>query len=74
MLINNQYIPDKKIIANTFINYFINVGSSWLNIYRLKTDPLHYIDSLENTIHIPEIHLDEVRTIIISYHKLIIRQ
>ena len=46
-LINNQYISDGKIIANT---------------YRLKLT--HYIESLENSIHIPEINMDEVRTII----------
>ena len=29
-----------------------------------ETDPLHYIESLENSIYIPEIYMDEVRTII----------
>ena len=35
-LINNQYISDSKIIANTFNNYFVHVGSSLAKIYRLK--------------------------------------
>ena len=29
-----------------------------------ETDPLHYIESLENSIYIPEIYMDEVRPII----------
>ena len=29
-----------------------------------ETDPLHYIEILENSIYIPEIYMDEVRTII----------
>ena len=29
-----------------------------------ETDPVHYIESLKNSIHIPEIYMDEVRTII----------
>ena len=32
-LINNQYISDGKIIANTFNNYFANVGSSLAKKY-----------------------------------------
>ena len=31
--INRQYISDGKIIANTFNNYFVNVGSSLLKKY-----------------------------------------
>ena len=63
-LINNQYISDGKIIANTFNNYFVNVGSSLAKNKQTATDPLHYIESVENSIHIPEINIDEVRTII----------
>ena len=63
-LINNQYISDGKIFANTFNNYFVNVGSSLAKNIPTETDPLHYIESLENSIHIPEIYMDEVRTII----------
>ena len=32
-LINNQYISDSKIIANTFNNYFVHVGSSLAKKY-----------------------------------------
>ena len=31
-----------------------------------ETDSLHYIESVENNIHIPEINMNEVRTIISS--------
>ena len=63
-LINNQYITDGKNIANTFNNYFVNVGSSLAKNIQTATDPLHHIESVENSIHIPEINMDEVRTII----------
>ena len=63
-LINNKYISDGKIIANTFNNYFVNVGSSLAKNIQTKTDPLHYIESLENSIYISKIYMDEVKTII----------
>ena len=63
-LINNKYISDGKLIANTFNNYFVNVGSSLAKNIQTETDPLHYIESLENSIYIPEIHMYEIRTII----------
>ena len=51
------------IIANTFNNYFVNVGSSLAEIYILKLTHYIILKSLENSIHIPEINMDEVRTI-----------
>ena len=63
-LINNQYISDGKIIANTFNNYFVNVGSSQAKNIQTETEPLHYIESVENSIHIPEINMNDVRTIL----------
>ena len=63
-LINNKYISDGKIIANTFNNYFVNVGSSLAKNIQTETDPLRYIVSLQNSAYIPEIYMDEVRTII----------
>ena len=64
-MINNKYISDGKIIANAFNNYFVNVGCSLAKNILTETDPLHYIESLENSIYIPEIYyMDEVRTII----------
>ena len=55
LFINNQYISNGKIIANTFNNYFVDVGSSLAINIQTETDPLHYIERLENSIHIPEI-------------------
>ena len=55
-LVNNKYISDGKMIANTFNNYFVNVGSSLAKNIQTETDPLHYIESLENSIYIPEIY------------------
>ena len=46
-LINNKYISDGKIIANTFNNYFVNVGSSLAKNIQTATDPLHYFESVE---------------------------
>ena len=53
--VNNQYISYGKIIAKTFNNYFVTVGSSLVKNIPTETDPLHYIESLENSIYIPEI-------------------
>ena len=36
----------------------------WQKINRLKLNPLQYFESIENSIHIPDINMDEVRTII----------
>ena len=63
-MINNQYISHSKIIANTFNNYFVHVGSSLAKNIQNETNPLQYFESIENSIHIPEINMDEVRTII----------
>ena len=60
-MINNQYISDWKTNDNTFNNYFVNVESSLTKNIQTETNPLHYI---ENSIHIPDINMDEVRTII----------
>ena len=60
-LINNQYISDSKINAN---NYFVHVGSSLAKNIQTETNPLQYFERIENSIHIPEINMDEVRTII----------
>ena len=53
-LINNKYISDGKMIANTFNNYFVNVGSSLAKNIQTETDPLHYIESLEQYLYSTE--------------------
>ena len=40
------------------------MGSSLAKNIQTETDPLHYFERLENSIYIPEIYMDEVRTII----------
>ena len=63
-LINNRSTSDSIIIANTFNNYFIHVRSSLVKNIQTETNSLQYIESIENSIHIPEINMDKVRTII----------
>ena len=41
-LINGQNVSDRKTIANTFNNYFINVGSSLASSIQSEIDPLLY--------------------------------
>ena len=36
----------------------------WQKNIQTETNPLQYFESIENSIHIPEINMDEVRTII----------
>ena len=54
-LLNNQYIFDDGIIANTFNNYFLNVGSSLAKNIRTDINPLLYVQNIESSLHIPEI-------------------
>ena len=63
-LINNQYISDSKVIANAFNMYFINVGSSLANNIHSKSNPLLYVQSTDKCMAIPEVHVNEVNTII----------
>ena len=46
------------------MNYFVHVGSSLAKNIQTETNLLHYLESIENSIHIPEINMDEVRRII----------
>ena len=63
-LINNQYISDSKVIANAFNMYFINVGSSIANNIHSKSNPLLYVQCTDKCMAIPEVHVNEVNTII----------
>ena len=51
-LLNNQYISDDWIIANAFIDYFINVGSSLAKNIRSDINPLLYVQNIESSQHI----------------------
>ena len=63
-LINNMYLSDNKVIANSFNNYFINVGRSLAKNIHSNIDPLLYIESNIHTIHVPEISEHEIMSVI----------
>ena len=65
-LINNQYTTHTKTIANTFNNYFINVGSSLAKNINRDVDPLIYVQYYDKTIDIPEVNTNEIISIISS--------
>ena len=49
--------------------YFINVGSSLANNIHSKSNPLLYVQSTDKCMAIPEVHLNEVNTIISAMKK-----
>ena len=65
-LINNQYTTDSQTIANTFNNYFINVGSSLAKNLNSDTDPMLYVQYFDKSIDIPEINTAEIISVISS--------
>ena len=65
-LINNQYTTDSQTIANTFKNYFINVGSSLAKNLNSDTDPMLYVQYFDKSIDIPEINTAEIISVISS--------
>ena len=67
-LINGQYVSDRKTIANTFNNYFINVGSSLASSIQSEIDPLLYFQPNNNYIYVPKIDIFEIESIISSIH------
>ena len=56
-LINGQYVSDRKTIANTFNNYFINVGSSLASSIQSEIDPLLYFQPNNKSIYVPKIDI-----------------
>ena len=69
-LINGQYISDSKTIANSFNNYFINIGSSLASSIKSVNDPLLYFQTNKKSIYIPEIDKSEIESIISSINNL----
>ena len=65
-LINGQYISDSKTIANSFNNYFINIGSSLASSIKSENDPILYFQTNKKSIYIPEIDKSEIEPIISS--------
>ena len=69
-LLFTQYISDSKIIANSFNNYFINIGSSLASSIKSENDPLLYFQTNKKSIYIPEIDKSEIESIISSINNL----
>ena len=65
-LIHGQYISNSNTIANNFNNYFINVGSSLSSRIKSENDPLVYFQTNNNSIHVPELNKDEIKSTISS--------
>ena len=63
-VINKMYITYPKIIANSFNDYFINVGSSLANNINSNVDPLLYVQRHTNNMNIPEVSEFEIKNII----------
>ena len=59
-----MYITDRKIIANSFNDYFINVGSSLANNINSNVDPLLYVPRHTNNMNIPKVSEFEIKNII----------
>ena len=57
---------DRKTIANTFNNYFINVGSSLASSIQSEIDPLLYFQPNNKSIYVPKIDIFEIESIISS--------
>ena len=65
-MINNQYTTQNQTIANSFNNYFINVGSSLTKNITSDIDPMIYLQYYDKSIDIPEINTDEIISVISS--------
>ena len=65
-LINNQYTTDRQTKANTFNNYFINVGNSLAKNLNSDVNPMLYVQYYDKSIDIPEINTAEIISVITS--------
>ena len=63
-LINCQYISNSNTIANSFNNYFINVGNSLASSIQSENDPLLYLQTNIKSIYIPELDKIEIKSTI----------
>ena len=61
-LIGNQYVSDNSTIANSFNNYFTNIGGSLAKIIKSDIDPFVFLHTNVNSINISEITLHEFLT------------
>ena len=67
-MINNQYTTQNQTLANSFNNYFINVGSSIAKNITSDIDPMIYVQYYDKSIDIPEINTDEIIFVISSLY------
>ena len=65
-LINGQYISNSNTIANSFNNYFINVGNSLASSIQSENDPLLYLQTNIKSIYIPELDKIKIKSTISS--------
>ena len=62
--INSKLTIDKKQIANSFNNYFVNIGKSLAQQITSTIYPLSYINTNIHSIYIPDISKNEIITVI----------
>ena len=62
--INSKLTIDKNQIANSFNNYFVNIGKSLAQQITSTINPLSYIDTNIHSIYIPDISKNEIITVI----------
>ena len=65
-LIGNHYVSDNNTIANSFNNYFINIGNSLSKKIKSAVDPLIFLKPNVNPLYILQVTSYEVEHIISS--------
>ena len=63
-LVNNKKMTDPVAIANSFNDYFINVGKSLANTIVSQIDPLSYIDKSKTCVTDISVTVNEVKAIV----------
>ena len=63
-VINNKIVTDNTTIANSFNDYFVNVGKTLAQNIKCDVDPLSYIERSNNAITDPIITVDGIKTIV----------
>ena len=67
--INSKLTIDKKQIANSINNYFVNIGKSLAQQITSTINPLSYINTNIHSIYIPDISKNEIITVINTLKK-----
>ena len=63
-IVNNKKMTDQVAIANSFNDYFINVGKSLAHNIVSQIDPLSYIDKSKNCITNISVTVNDVKAIV----------